>query len=504
MNSISLFSPIYIQDENLQDSFKPLRHLEGLFQIGDKSYTVRSLEGKTVMDERQTSSTFLQTVIKVIKFVLCLPLLPFKLIYRFKNEALLQSLPKGQPSSNQEVKQPEKPQEVVVKKPEAQTQKVEQLPKSQNSPLAKLTLTPDQTGSGWLTREIKAYVEETNDKRESDCLSFAYVNTECRNKKDWDFSNLFKSRTLTAQQVETLSVEEILDLSSDDFFAIIDLISGQQALEILRSKEAGGFRKMGLYFFNLHLSNAFAEELRVCSEASVDQKVQKAAQEAFLKYKKYPPESLSNLQTTEAFQRLEQARMKSSDTLETKGNAHQTAWRNLNREYLADGLTQPLTKELLEKINNVLRTIPDIYLAPEVKKTTQTELGLRKSRDEVSDPNRQLFYLPGHAVKREIESLIGWINQEIEKCDRSQSNPIVVAALAYQKFVSIHPFFDGNGRTGRLLADLILRRYQLLPAAWKEQYVAINICKEKQETPITAVEKMLQALDQSYAIIEGK
>ncbi len=42
--------------------------------------------------------------------------------------------------------------------------------------------------------------------------------------------------------------------------------------------------------------------------------------------------------------------------------------------------------------------------------------------------------------------------------------PLVHAALAHAQFEAIHPFLDGNGRTGRLLIDLLLAARGVLPA----------------------------------------
>ena len=71
--------------------------------------------------------------------------------------------------------------------------------------------------------------------------------------------------------------------------------------------------------------------------------------------------------------------------------------------------------------------------------------------------DRSIVYLPPEApdVPELMRSLIEWINAELT--DGELPAPIV-AALAHYQFATIHPYLDGNGRTARLLATLILRK----------------------------------------------
>lgn len=68
-----------------------------------------------------------------------------------------------------------------------------------------------------------------------------------------------------------------------------------------------------------------------------------------------------------------------------------------------------------------------------------------------------------------------------EFCNRDDLPAVAQAALAHAQFETIHPFIDGNGRTGRALIHVILRRRGLAPVAvppvslmlatWSQDYV---------------------------------
>jgi Fic family protein len=64
---------------------------------------------------------------------------------------------------------------------------------------------------------------------------------------------------------------------------------------------------------------------------------------------------------------------------------------------------------------------------------------------------------PPDDVARLLRDLCAFVNE-------STLPPLVQAAVAHAQFETIHPFDDGNGRTGRALVQVILRRRGLAPA----------------------------------------
>src|SRR5690606_26384751 len=56
-----------------------------------------------------------------------------------------------------------------------------------------------------------------------------------------------------------------------------------------------------------------------------------------------------------------------------------------------------------------------------------------------------------YLVAKEMESLFLWYDE-----NRQKLHPIELSAEMHERLVTIHPFIDGNGRTARLLMNLIL------------------------------------------------
>ncbi len=56
----------------------------------------------------------------------------------------------------------------------------------------------------------------------------------------------------------------------------------------------------------------------------------------------------------------------------------------------------------------------------------------------------------------------GW-HDLADAVNREDLPPLVQAALVHAQFETIHPFEDGNGRTGRALVQVVFRRRGIAP-----------------------------------------
>jgi Fic family protein len=106
-----------------------------------------------------------------------------------------------------------------------------------------------------------------------------------------------------------------------------------------------------------------------------------------------------------------------------------------------------VTKELIQCIHGLTfygRAVPTPY---------------RDGQNVIRDAESGgIVYLPPEAkdVPVLMSQFIDWINEAVS----IDELPIpIIAAIAHYQFATIHPYYDGNGRSARLLTTFILHRY---------------------------------------------
>ena len=109
-------------------------------------------------------------------------------------------------------------------------------------------------------------------------------------------------------------------------------------------------------------------------------------------------------------------------------------------------------QEVLEQNNAGLRKVPGTNL----KNQTTGEIVFEPPQDA-----------------NEIRSLMENLEQFINDSSMSGYDPIVKMAIIHFQFESIHPFYDGNGRTGRIINILYLVLTELLelPILYLSRYI---------------------------------
>lgn len=112
------------------------------------------------------------------------------------------------------------------------------------------------------------------------------------------------------------------------------------------------------------------------------------------------------------------------------------------QDYQNDG---KVTEKLLLKLHkDITKETLDLPGDEENYRKVQVVVGNKFTGEVVFTPPKT------EKVPQLTKALLEWINQEIEL------HPVLIAGLSHYEFVRIHPFVDGNGRTARALATLIL------------------------------------------------
>lgn len=131
----------------------------------------------------------------------------------------------------------------------------------------------------------------------------------------------------------------------------------------------------------------------------------------------------------------------------------------------------PLTESFIRQLHVLLLKEPYTKKAKTAagEPTSKTiQVGQYKSTDNhVETVTGEMFYFASALeTPGKMQALVAWYAAQQAKAD---VNPILLAAEFHHRFIRIHPFDDGNGRTARILMNFILMRFDYPPAVIKTE-----------------------------------
>ncbi len=144
-----------------------------------------------------------------------------------------------------------------------------------------------------------------------------------------------------------------------------------------------------------------------------------------------------------------------------------------------EGSADPATKEVLryrealwygfEQIG--IRPLSTSLFVELVGIIRQTSIGLRNTPGtNLKSNSGEVIYTPPEGlgvIQDKLDNLVSYLHENLE------ADPLIKLAILHYQFEAIHPFTDGNGRTGRILNVLFLVQQGLLdlPVLYMSQYI---------------------------------
>ena len=133
--------------------------------------------------------------------------------------------------------------------------------------------------------------------------------------------------------------------------------------------------------------------------------------------------------------------------------------------------------EILKAGRLTVDAIIEIY-----RKVKQTNDGIRPYQAEIVIKKRGWGSLIGETVytpprgKGVVEKLLNDLVEFLNDDEKFPLDPLIKMAMAHYQFEAIHPFRDGNGRTGRIICLLYLIQKNLLeqPILYMSAYILRN------------------------------
>ena len=126
----------------------------------------------------------------------------------------------------------------------------------------------------------------------------------------------------------------------------------------------------------------------------------------------------------------------------------------------------------------ILQLHHDMLIYSEKDKRHKGIYKFGSNRVEAKDPEGKIVGVifdptPPFLVKKEMQELIDWYNWAISA---KEKHPLILIANFIFEYLAIHPFQDGNGRTSRLITNLMLLKqgYQFTQVVSHERIIEAN------------------------------
>ncbi|WP_086229015.1 Fic family protein [Campylobacter devanensis] len=135
------------------------------------------------------------------------------------------------------------------------------------------------------------------------------------------------------------------------------------------------------------------------------------------------------------------------------------------REAMLEGFSR--VKENMLLTNNIIKNIQE--------KLEKNKAGFRTSAVTLQNSKQEIVYAPPKTGD-EVEHYMSNLEQFINNSKLSDLDPLIKLAIIHHQFESIHPFYDDNGRTGRIISVLYLVQNRLLdlPILYLSRYITRN------------------------------
>lgn len=171
---------------------------------------------------------------------------------------------------------------------------------------------------------------------------------------------------------------------------------------------------------------------------------------------------------------------KASSEIENIFTTNDALYKGLSKE---SEKTDPQTKEVLRYRDALWNGYEDMKKRPFlstnlfieiVQRLKMNQAGIRQTPGTTINNGTIAIYTPpeGESIIRDkLKNLEVYINNSEDKTD-----PLIKLAVIHYQFEAIHPFGDGNGRTGRIINILYLTMLGLLelPVLYLSEYIINN------------------------------